>query len=54
MSVKSHLTFGISVRHENAVTYSVGNEGQMFVAPELRTSQGCSQHYEEGGSNYNL
>ena len=25
---KSHLTYGASVRPENAVTYSVGNEGQ--------------------------
>ena len=28
LSVKSHLTYGASVRPENAVTYSVGNEGQ--------------------------
>ena len=28
MSVKSHLTYGASVRPENAVTYSEGNEGQ--------------------------
>ena len=28
MSVKSHLTYGASVRPENAVTYSAGNEGQ--------------------------
>ena len=28
VSVKSHLTFGASVRPENAVTYSVGNKGQ--------------------------
>ena len=27
MSVKSHLTYGASVRPENAVTYSAGNEG---------------------------
>ena len=27
LSVKSHLTCGVSVRLENAVTYSVGNEG---------------------------
>ena len=26
--VKSHLTYGASVRPENAVTYSAGNEGQ--------------------------
>ena len=28
MSVKSHLTYGVSVRPENAATYSAGNEGQ--------------------------
>ena len=28
VSVKSHLTYGASVRPENAATYSVGNEGQ--------------------------
>ena len=28
LSVKSHLTYGASVRPENAVTYSSGNEGQ--------------------------
>ena len=28
LSVKSHLTSGASVRPENAVTYSAGNEGQ--------------------------
>ena len=35
VSVKSHLTFGASVRPENAVTYSVGNKGQNFVAFSL-------------------
>ena len=28
LSVKSHLTSGASVHPENAVTYSVGNEGE--------------------------
>ena len=28
MSVKSHLTYGASVRPENAVTYSADNEGK--------------------------
>ena len=28
VSVKSHLTYGASVRPENAVTYSAGNKGQ--------------------------
>ena len=41
---KSHLTYGASVRPENAVTYSAGNEGQKFCgvfsedAPLLRSS----------------
>ena len=44
MSVKSHLTYGASVRPENAVTYSAGNEGQKFcgvfseTAPLQRSS----------------
>ena len=28
VSVKSHLTYGASIRRENAGTYSAGNEGQ--------------------------
>ena len=44
MSVKSHLTSGASVRPENAVTYSAGNEGKRFcgvfseTAPLQRSS----------------
>ena len=44
MSVKSHLTYGASVRPENAVTFSAGNEGQRICgvfsenAPLLRSS----------------
>ena len=40
----SHLTYGASVRPENAVTYSAGNEGQKICgvfsedAPLLRSS----------------
>ena len=30
--VKSHLTYGVSVRPENAVTYSADNEGQNDAA----------------------
>ena len=30
LSVKQHLTYGASVRPENAVTYSAGNEGKTF------------------------
>ena len=44
LSVKSHLTYGASVRPQNAVTYSAGNEGQKGFsvssenAPLLRSS----------------
>ena len=44
LSVKSHFTYGASVRPENAVTYSAGNEGQNICgvfsvnAPLLRSS----------------
>ena len=44
VSVKSHLTYGASVRPENAVAYSAGNEGQNICgvfsekAPLLRSS----------------
>ena len=31
LSVKSHLTYGASVRPENVVMYSAGKEGQKFV-----------------------
>ena len=44
VSVKSHLTYGASVRPENAVTYSADNEGQKIcgvfseTAPLQRSS----------------
>ena len=44
LSVKSHLTSGASVRPENAVTYSAGDEGQKIcgvfseTAPLQRSS----------------
>ena len=44
LSVWSHLTYGASVRPENAVTYSAGNEGQKIcgvfseTAPLQRSS----------------
>ena len=44
VSVKSHLTYGASVRPENAVTYSAGKEGQKIcgvfseTAPLQRSS----------------
>ena len=37
VSVKSHLTFGASVRPENAVTYSVGNKGVAFSLTPRRS-----------------
>ena len=36
LSVKSHLTSGVSVRPENTVTYSAGNGGQKFVGFSLK------------------
>ena len=36
LSVKAHLTSRASVRPENAVTYSAGNEGQKFVGFSLK------------------
>ena len=39
VSVKSHLTLEASLRPENAVTYSVGNEGQKIVAVSLKLSR---------------
>ena len=44
VSVESHLTSEVSVRHENAVTYSAGNEGQnIFTETALwqRSSTSC-------------
>ena len=44
LSVKKHLTYGASVRPENAVTYSAGNEGKKIcgvfseTAPLQRSS----------------
>ena len=37
VSVKSHLTSGASVRPENAVTYSAGNEGQKICGVFSKT-----------------
>ena len=36
LSVKSHLTSGVSVRPENTVRYPVGNGGQKFVGFSLK------------------
>ena len=40
LSVKSHLTYGASVRPENAVTYSAGNEGQNICGVFSETTEG--------------
>ena len=37
LSVKRHLTSGASVRPENAVTYSAGNEGQNICSGFSKT-----------------
>ena len=37
LSVKSHLTSGASVRRENGVTYSAGNEGQKICGVFSKT-----------------
>ena len=36
VSVKSHLTSGVSVRPETSVTYSAGNRGQKYVGFSLK------------------
>ena len=38
MSVKSHLTFGASVRPENTVVYSAGNGGQKICGVFFETA----------------
>ena len=37
LSVKSHLTFGASVRPENTVVYSAGNGGQKICGVFFET-----------------
>ena len=48
MSVKSHLTYGASVRPENATTYSAGNEGQKICGdlPETTAFKSYSVKHE--------
>ena len=48
LSVKSHLTYGASVRPENAVTYSAGNEGQKICGdlPETTAFKSCAAKHE--------
>ena len=48
LSVKSHLTYGASVRPENAATYSAGNEGQKICGdfPEMTAFRSCAAKHE--------
>ena len=56
LSVKSHLTYGASVRPENAVTYSAGNEGQKICGdlPETTAfkSNAAKQERKRQYANY--
>ena len=49
LSVKSHLTYGASVRPENAVTYSAGNEGQKICGdfPETTAFKSYAAKHEQ-------
>ena len=46
--VKSHLTYGASVRPENAVTYSAGNKGQKICGdlPVTTAFKSCTAKHE--------
>ena len=48
VSVKSHLTYGASVRPENAVTYSAGNESQKICGdlPETTAFKSYAAKHE--------
>ena len=48
LSVKSHLTYGASVRPENAVTYSAGNKGQNICGdlPEMTAFKSYAAKHE--------
>ena len=48
LSVKSHLTYGASVRPENAVTYPAGNEGQKICGdlPETTAFKSYAAKHE--------
>ena len=49
LSVKSHLTYGASVRPENAVMYSAGNEGQNICGdlPETTAFKSYATKHEQ-------
>ena len=48
LSVKSHLTYGASVRPENAVTYSAGNEDKKICGdlPETTAFKSYAAKHE--------
>ena len=48
LSVKSHLTYGVSVHPENAVIYSAGKEGQKICGdlPETTVFKSYSAKHE--------
>ena len=48
LCVKSHLTYGASVHPENAVTYSVGNEGEIICGdlPETTAFKSYAAKHE--------
>ena len=58
--VKSHLTYGASVRPENAVMYSAGNDGQKICgvfsenAPLLRSSGAAVVFHIHLGGHFSL
>ena len=56
VSVKSHLTYRASVRPENAVTYSAGNEGQKYCGdlPETTAFNGYAAKHERKSQYANL
>ena len=49
VSVMSHLTYGVSVRPENAVTYSAGNEDQRICGdlPETTAFKSYAAKHEQ-------
>ena len=56
LSVKSHLTYGASVRPENAVTYSASNEGQNICGdlPETTAFKSYAAKHERKSQYVNF
>ena len=56
LSVKSHLTYGASVRPENAVTHSTGNEGQKICGglPETTAFKSYAAKHERKSQLFRL